>query len=96
MAEEALSIVDAPADTNVEVSRASSRAKSRMWMAEKWNRQDYGQDKGVTLNISTGSLHLDALRAFPAKVTGSAQELPNTATVLPALPSSTSTSDDAA
>lgn len=80
MAEEALSLVDAPADSNVDVSRAASRARTRQWLAEKWNRKAYGQDKGVSVSVSIGSLHLDALRSMPARpaamaeiVTGSTQ-----------------------
>jgi hypothetical protein len=69
MAEDAVSLVDAPADTNVDVSRAASRARTRQWLAERWNRQGYGQQSGVSVNVTVGSLHLDALRAVPARAT---------------------------
>lgn len=68
LAEDALAIVDQEVDSNVDVARAASRARTRQWLAEKWNRQQYGQDKGVSLHITTGSLHLDALRAAPASL----------------------------
>ena len=62
-AEDALSIVDEPADTNVEVSRAASRARARQWLAEKYNPRAYGSSKDVSVSISIGSLHLAALQA---------------------------------
>lgn len=64
LSEEALDIVDERADTSAEVARAASRARSRQWMAERYNSAKFGQQKGsVTVNI--GTLHLDALRARP-------------------------------
>lgn len=78
MAEHALELVDAKADTNVEVSRAASRARTRQWLAERWNQAEYGQAKGVSVTVTVGSLHLDALRALPARataiVTGTTQQ----------------------
>lgn len=62
-AEDALAIVDERADTNVEVSRAASRARSRQWLAEKYNARQFGSSKDVTVAISIGSLHLEALQA---------------------------------
>jgi hypothetical protein len=83
MAESALAIVDEPQDTNVGVSRASSRAKSRQWLAERYNRAAYGNDKSASVHISIGSLHLDALRStvipHPALV--------SVVTTMPTLPS---------
>lgn len=63
MVEESLQIVDAEALTSVDVSRAASRAKSRQWIAGKYNRAAYGESREPTVSISIGSLHLDALRA---------------------------------
>lgn len=81
-AEESKTIVDEPADTSAEVSRAASRSKSRQWLAQAYNPGRFGQQKGVSVSVSIGSLHLDALRAAPARVativTGASQ---------PALPS---------
>jgi hypothetical protein len=62
-AEDALSIVDQPADTQVEVSRAASRARARQWLAEKYNPRAYGSSKDVTVAINIGTLHLAALQA---------------------------------
>jgi hypothetical protein len=62
-AEDALAIVDAPADTQVEVSRAASRARSRQWLAEKYNARQFGSSKDVQVAINIGSLHLAALQA---------------------------------
>jgi hypothetical protein len=69
LAEESLELVDACADTSVEVNRANSRSRSRQWLAQAWNPSKYGQQKGVSVNVSIGSLHLDALRAVPARAT---------------------------
>ena len=74
-AEDALTIVDEPADTNVEVSRAASRARARQWLAEKYNPRAYGSSKDVSVSISIGSLHLAALQAVPI-ATASAHLLP--------------------
>lgn len=64
-AESAIALVDEPADTNVEVSRAASRARARQWLAEKYNPRAYGSSKDVSVSISIGSLHLAALQAVP-------------------------------
>ena len=69
MAEEALAIVDAPAVDKTDVARAASRARSRQWMAERWNQAQYGSQKGVSVNVSVSSLHLSALQASPQEVT---------------------------
>ena len=82
MAEQAIQLVDAPADSNVDVSRAASRARTRQWLAEKWNRAEYGQQRDVSVSISVGSLHLDALRAPTARATAIVTPSP-----VPALPS---------
>lgn len=77
MVDEALELVDADAETTVDVARAASRARQRNWTAERYNAPAYGQQKGVSVHISTGSLHLDALRAT-ARIVTSAPELPDT------------------
>ena len=78
LAETAMELVDAPADSNVDVSRAASRARTRQWMAERYNPAKYGMQKGVSVSVSIGLLHLDALRAQPARataiVTGSSEQ----------------------
>lgn len=87
MAEEALELVDAQADTQVDVSRAASRARSRQWLAERYNPQRFGQSKGVTVSINVASLHLDALRSTPKAVTGGALHAIATGDSTSALPS---------
>lgn len=67
LADESLEIVDAPAYTPQEVSRAASRARSRQWLAERYNPAKYGAAKAPTLSISIGSLHIDALRQTPPR-----------------------------
>lgn len=62
-AEDAISIVDEDQSDNVGVSRAASRARSRQWLAERYNRAKYGNQAGPVVAISIGQLHLDALRA---------------------------------
>lgn len=88
-AEHALQLVDEPAYDSVQVSRAAARARQRNWMAERYNPSKYGQSKGVSLSISVGSLHLDALRAVPARVATIV-----TGTTQPALQSGSHNSDD--
>ena len=85
LAETALELVDAPADSNVDVSRAASRARTRQWMAERYNPKQYGQSKGVSVSVSIGSLHLDALRARPQQAIAIVTGTPEQA-LLPASP----------
>jgi len=64
MAETALEIVDAPAYDSVTVQQARGRAAQRNWLAERWNRAQYGQSKDVNVQVSVTSLHIEALRAI--------------------------------
>lgn len=66
--EDALEIVDEPQYDAPGVSRAASRARQRTWMAERYNRKQYGSDKGVSVTVTVGLLHLQALQAVPARV----------------------------
>lgn len=69
-AEEGLEIVDAaPTDSSAGVSKAMARAKQRQWMAERYNPARFGSQKGVSVSISVGHLHLAALQAVPNRVT---------------------------
>lgn len=65
-AEESLDITDERAQTPMDVNRNASRARSRQWLAEKWNAGKYGQ-KAVTVQVSIGELHLNALRQVAAE-----------------------------
>ncbi len=77
MAEDALRIVDAKAESQQDVSRAASRARARQWMAERYNPQRFGSQKGVNVALSITSLHLSALQAGPQVVTSSLQPAAN-------------------
>jgi hypothetical protein len=72
LAEEALDLVDkADRDSSSAVSKAQAQARSRQWMAERYNPGRFGSNKGVSVSISVSDLLLDALRARPKIVTGS-------------------------
>lgn len=44
---------------------AKARADSHKWLAERFDRDTFGADPTVQMNVlSTGELHLDALRQF--------------------------------
>lgn len=72
--EEGKELVDAAGLTTAEVAKASSQAKQRNWMAERYNRERYGSSKGVNVSISVGELHLAALKATPVRVTVATQQ----------------------
>ncbi len=71
IAETSIELVDAPAYTTVEVSRAASRARARQWIAERYNPKAFGSQKGASVTVSIGSLHLAALQHSTTIVTGS-------------------------
>jgi hypothetical protein len=71
LAEDALDLIDkADGDSSSAVSKAAAQARSRQWMAEKYNPSRFGQKQTTNVSISIGGLHLDALRAVPNRVTG--------------------------
>jgi len=65
MVDEALMIADGATPDSLAVDR--ERIKIRTWLAERWNREEYGAPSqapvGVTLNV--GELHLTALKQGP-------------------------------
>ena len=69
-AEDAGLILDALADEQVgtgpDVQLATSRAKYRQWLAGVRNREEYGDQSGMTVNLSVGDLHLGALQRHSA------------------------------
>lgn len=85
LSEEALDIVDAPAETSAEVARAASRARSRQWMAERYNSSKFGQHKH-SLTVNIGTLHLDALRAPRHATPATGLQGGNPGTALPFAP----------
>ena len=55
--------------------RASGTSSgTRQWMAERYNPSKYGQSKGVSVSVTVGSLHLDALRHISTLVTPAPQQ----------------------
>lgn len=71
IAEKALSVSDEKAETSTDVARNGLRARSRQWLAERWNPQQYGQKQQTNVSISVTSLHLTALQHAGNRVTGS-------------------------
>lgn len=68
--EEAEKILDTAATkpdiTSAQAQIANNRAGHRRWYAGKVNREDFGDEKGVTIQI--GELHLEALQAQRLKL----------------------------
>jgi len=67
LVEDALSLLESeetnPA-TSAEAQLLKMRVGHRKYLAEKYNRKDFGEEKDETnVNLSVGSLHLDALRS---------------------------------
>ncbi len=73
-AEKAIDAVDAQAYDSVGVARANNRSRVYLRMAEAADSGSYAQQKGSTIAISIGSLHLDALRAHAGEVTSGVQQ----------------------
>ena len=59
-AEESLTIADTTAPEDVQVAKL--RIDTRKWLASKWNRSVYGDDKGMAVNISLAGMHGASLR----------------------------------
>lgn len=60
MAEEVLQIADTAAPEEAQVAKL--RIDTRKWLASKWNRSIYGDDRAPLVNISIDGLHMDSLR----------------------------------
>lgn len=65
LVDEGLQILDDGADitNSAQATIARSRAEYRKWLASIRNREDYGDQAGVQVNLSIGELHLRALQA---------------------------------
>lgn len=65
MAEDAIEILDEGKPlTSAEATMLKSRAEYRKWLAEMWNKEDYGAGKQtVDVNLNFGDLHLRELQA---------------------------------
>jgi hypothetical protein len=70
--EDALAIADRT--KTEDVPKARLRVQARQWAAERWS-PELAPQKGVSVTLNVGSLHLDALRAIPSRVTPTAHAL---------------------
>jgi len=61
--EEAKEISDEPVRDQVDVSRNRERVRVRLWMAERFNKEDFGQ-KPESQVMLIGELHLKALQQY--------------------------------
>ena len=60
LVEQTIAIADTASPAEAQLARL--RIDTRQWIASRWNRAEYGQDKTPAVQINLGSLHLDALR----------------------------------
>jgi hypothetical protein len=67
MVEKALEIADKVEENTVHTSRL--KVQSLQWTAERFNREQLGQKQGVSVTVTVGSLHLEALRQPPDRLT---------------------------
>ena len=76
LAEEALSISDKTLDDDGGVQAARLAVEQRRWLAERYNRQDYGKDTQAQLNVvNIGSDFSDALKAVEGESSDSSNEI---------------------
>jgi len=59
LAHQALEISD---DIDGDVARDRLRVDTRKWLASKWNQAQYGDSKGVQVNLNMADLHLQAVK----------------------------------
>lgn len=62
LAVETLAIADEVPAEAAEIQRARLRTDTRKWLASKWNQAQYGDSKGVQVNINLADLHLQAVK----------------------------------
>jgi hypothetical protein len=63
LAEQGMEMIDDADESREAIAKAKASAEYRQWLASKWNRPMFGADVAqVQVNVSTGSLLLDALR----------------------------------
>jgi transposase len=63
-AETGLEIVDQDALTPAAVHRNARRAAYRQWLAERYNREAFGEAAKETVQVTLNIAHLQALQAF--------------------------------
>ena len=64
-AEEVLAISDAATPQDVQVAKL--RVETRRWIASKWDRALYGDDRNPLVNINFAQLHIDSLRKIASQ-----------------------------
>jgi hypothetical protein len=94
LVDEAADILDdAPTHDRVQLEKAKAQSALRIWMAERYGKETYGQQQPVAqVNLNVGSMHLDAFRAIASQNVQNAPSLPAVATIAPiplSLPSPT-------
>lgn len=62
-AEDSIDILDSASPD--EASLAAAKSRARQWIAEKWNRREFGRDASVNVSINAATLMLQALEAPP-------------------------------
>lgn len=62
LAEDTLEIADEPHETREEIDQAKLRIGTRQWLAEKFNRDEFGSHSRSSVQITFTGLHLAALR----------------------------------
>ena len=62
LAVETLAIADDVAEDQAAIAKARLRTDTRKWLASKWNAAQYGDSKGVQVNLNLADLHLQAVK----------------------------------
>ena len=62
LAEEAGAILDDVREDRDAIAKAKARSEFRVWLASRWNREEYDAKAPQTLVVNAGTLHLTALR----------------------------------
>lgn len=81
LAEEAKSIADDVEAKRDEIAKARLQVDTRQWLAGKFDRAQFGDQKGVNVNVNIGQLHLDSMRRVNAE-----RRVPLPGLVGPAIP----------
>lgn len=62
MVDEARAIADEVSENREAIAKAKLRSDLRVWVASKWGREEYGEQKSSLVQISASELHIDAMR----------------------------------
>lgn len=62
LAAETLEIADSAGEQAGEIAKAKLRTDVRRWLAGKWNPAQYGEQRGVQVNVNVADMHLTAVR----------------------------------